>query len=136
MTEQTEWVFVPEAARRLDVASETVRWWIKIGRLEGEKVSTPRGPRWRVRVPIVPVVALEGGETIAALAAEREDWHRERQGYLDRIAEQATTIGLLRTLCFLLLRPATPPGQVQRSRGLRTRWSWKGALRFSVRRSV
>lgn len=62
----TRWVSVSEAARELGISPETVRRWIKTGRLRAERAIRPQGTVWRVMLPVAiprgvpPVIPVTG----------------------------------------------------------------------------
>jgi excisionase family DNA binding protein len=57
---------VPEVAEQLSVTEETVRRWLRDGRLQGLRLSRKAG--WRIR-PEALAAMLEGYETEGKLAA-------------------------------------------------------------------
>jgi len=62
----TRQVSVAEAARELGISPETVRRWIKSGRLEARRAIRPQGTVWEVNLPVTtprgvpPVIAVTG----------------------------------------------------------------------------
>jgi excisionase family DNA binding protein len=50
----TRQVSVSEASRELNVSPETVRRWIKSGRLSAERAIRPQGAVWLVALPVTP----------------------------------------------------------------------------------
>ncbi len=50
----TRQVSVSEASRELGISPETVRRWIKSGRLQAERAIRPQGAVWLVALPVTP----------------------------------------------------------------------------------
>ena len=61
-----EWLTVEEIAGRVKVTVETVRRWLRAGRLQGVRISDKAG--WRVKASEVDrfMGALSGGPTLGA----------------------------------------------------------------------
>jgi excisionase family DNA binding protein len=81
----TRQVSVAEAARELGISPETVRRWIKSGRLDARRAIRPQGTVWEVSLPVttprgVPPVTPVTGHSEASLsepghATPDEAWH-------------------------------------------------------------
>ena len=69
--ERGEWVFLPDAARRLGLAPQTIRRKLKRGELESRQVPTRTGPAYQVR--------LAGDQPLPDLGGDAHDLgHRHR----------------------------------------------------------
>jgi transposase-like protein len=81
----TRQVSVAEAARELGISPETVRRWIKLGRLEARRAIRPQGAVWQVSLPVttprgVPPVRPVTGHSEASRSEPEhtipaEAWH-------------------------------------------------------------
>jgi predicted site-specific integrase-resolvase len=67
---------VAEAARKLDVSAGTVRNWLHIGRIRGERGEQPSRPRWRVFVDGTGQPIGEDGSPVPSSRRDSDLEHR------------------------------------------------------------